>query len=102
MIHVHVHLQVLPEGLEEFLDETRRNAEASAQEPGVHRFDVLQDEADPAHVVLDEAYLDQAAADSHKETAHFARWAECAPRLLAEPWTRTLFRAVGSEGASPL
>ena len=40
----------------------------------MRRFDVLQDESDPAHVVLTEVYVDQAAADAHKQTPHYARW----------------------------
>ena len=61
MLVVHVHVQVKPEDLEAFLVESRRNAAASLEEPGVRRFDLLQDEADTTHVVLNEVYVDQAA-----------------------------------------
>jgi (4S)-4-hydroxy-5-phosphonooxypentane-2,3-dione isomerase len=97
MLVVHVHIQVRPEELDAFLVETRRNAAASLEEPGVRRFDVLQDEADPTHVVLSEAYVDQAAADAHKQTPHYARWAETAGEMLAEPRTRTRFIAAFPE-----
>ena len=52
MLVVHVHVRVRPADLEAFLAETRRNAAASLEEPGVRRFDVLQDEGDPGHVLL--------------------------------------------------
>lgn len=94
MLVVHISIRVLPDRLEEFLAETRRNAEASVQEPGIRRFDVLQDEADPAHVVLTEVYLDDAAVDAHRQTAHYARWRDAVEDMMAEPRQRTRFAAV--------
>jgi len=94
MLVVHVHVRVKPENLDAFLDETRRNAASSVQEPGVRRFDVLQDESDPAHVVLTEVYVDQSAADAHKQTAHYARWRDEVADMMAEPRASTRFAAV--------
>jgi quinol monooxygenase YgiN len=50
------------------------NASASVQEPGIARFDVLQDNDDPTHFVLVEIYRTQEATVAHKETAHYAAW----------------------------
>ena len=94
MLVVHVHIRVKPEHLDGFLAETYRNASASLQEPGVRRFDVLQDEADETHVVLGEVYVDQAAADAHKQTAHYARWQDAVAEMMAEPRNRTRFTSV--------
>src|ERR687884_737890 len=94
MLVVHVHVHVTPDDLAAFLDESRRNAAASLQEPGVRRFDVLQDEGDPAHVVLNEVYVDQAAADAHKQTPHYARWRDAVAGMMAEPRTSTRFGSV--------
>ena len=94
MLVVHVHVQVKPDDLEAFLAETRRNAAASVQEPGVRRFDVLQEEGDKTHVVLTEVYVDQSAADAHKETAHYARWRAAVAAMMAEPRASTGFSAV--------
>ena len=94
MLVVHVHVRVKPEHLDGFLAETQRNASASLREPGVRRFDVLQDEADGTHVVLNEVYLDQAAADAHKQTAHYARWQDAVAEMMTEPRTRTRFLSV--------
>ena len=94
MLVVHVHVRVRPADLEAFLAETRRNAAASLEEPGVRRFDVLQDEGDPGHVLLTEVYVDQAAADAHKQTAHYARWRDAVAGMMAEPRTSTRFAAV--------
>ena len=100
MLVVHVQVHVTPDDLEAFLVETRRNSEASLQEPGVRRFDVLQDEGDPAHVVLSEVYVDQAAADAHKQTAHYARWRDAVAGMMAQPRSSTRFSAVapGEDG----
>jgi (4S)-4-hydroxy-5-phosphonooxypentane-2,3-dione isomerase len=100
MLVVHVHVHVRPEDLEAFLAETRRNAAASLEEPGVRRFDVLQDQRDAAHVVLNEVYVDQAASDAHKQTAHYARWRESVAPMMAEPRASTRFAAIfpGEDG----
>jgi autoinducer 2-degrading protein len=94
MLVVHVHVHVRPDDVETFLAETRRNAAASLQEPGVRRFDVLQDEGDPAYVVLTEVYVDQAAADAHKQTPHYARWRDAVAGMMAQPRASTRFAAV--------
>ena len=100
MLVIHVHVAVKPDDVEPFLAETRRNAAASLQEPGVRRFDVLQEEGHPGHVVLNEVYVDQAAADAHKQTAHYARWQDAVVDMLAAPRARTRFTAVfpGDDG----
>jgi (4S)-4-hydroxy-5-phosphonooxypentane-2,3-dione isomerase len=94
MLVVHVHVQVKPDDVEAFLAETRRNAAASLQEPGVRRFDVLQEEGDNAHVVLTEVYVDQSAADAHKATTHYARWRDAVAPMMARPRSSRRFFAV--------
>ncbi|MFC3676751.1 putative quinol monooxygenase [Ferrovibrio xuzhouensis] len=44
---------------------------SSRAEPGNLRYDLWQDQADPARFVLDELYRDAAAVAAHRETAHF-------------------------------
>jgi (4S)-4-hydroxy-5-phosphonooxypentane-2,3-dione isomerase len=85
MLVVHVHVRVKPDGVAKFLDATLANAQNSVQEPGVLRFDVIQDQADPTHVVLVEVYRDDAAAAAHKETAHYAVWRDAVADLMAQP-----------------
>ena len=85
LLVVHVDIAVIPEQLAAFLDVTRENAEASRNEPGVVRFDVLSDRADPSHVVLVEVYRDDAAAAAHKETSHYQRWRDAVAPMMARP-----------------
>jgi autoinducer 2-degrading protein len=94
MLVVHVHVRIEPDDVEAFLAETRRNAAASLLEPGVRRFDVLQESHDRMHVVLNEVYVDQSAADAHKQTSHYARWRDAVAGMMAEPRTSTRFAAV--------
>ena len=94
MLVVHVHVRVKPADLDAFLPATLANARASVEEPGVLRFDVIQDEADPTHVVLVEVYRDADAAAAHKETAHYATWRDTVVDMMAEPRVRTQFSAL--------
>ena len=94
MLVVHVHARVRPERVAEFLDATEVNANASLGEPGVARFDVIQDQADPAHVVLVEVYRDDDAAAAHKRTPHYAAWRDAVADMMAEPRASTRFAAV--------
>lgn len=76
-----VHVRVLPEHAEAFLEATRANHVASVREPGNVRFDVLRSLDAPDRFVLYEWYVDEAAARAHKETPHYLAW-----RAAVEPW----------------
>ena len=49
------------------------------------------------HVVLTEVYVDQPAADAHKQTGHYARWRDAVAAMMAEPRTLSRFTAVFPE-----
>ena len=85
LLVVHVDVAVRPDRVAEFLAATEVNAAASRAAPGILRFDVLTDRADPAHVVLVEVYRDAAAADAHKQTAHYAEWRDAVTSMMARP-----------------
>jgi autoinducer 2-degrading protein len=95
---VHVHVQVKPEYVADFLAATVVNARASLAEPGVLRFDILQDDADPAHVVLAEVYRDADAAAAHKQTPHYAAWRDTVAEMMAQPREPVKFAAVFPTG----
>jgi autoinducer 2-degrading protein len=98
MLVVHVHVHVRPERVEAFLAATVINARASLAEPGVLRFDVIADHADPAHVVLVEVYRNEDAAAAHKQTPHYAIWRDTVAEMMAEPRAATKFSAVFPSG----
>jgi (4S)-4-hydroxy-5-phosphonooxypentane-2,3-dione isomerase len=85
MLVVHVHVRIRPERIGDFLAATVINARASLAEPGVLRFDVIQDQADPAHAVLVEVYRDDEASAAHKVTPHYATWRDTVAEMMAEP-----------------
>ncbi len=91
LLVVHVDVAVVPDQLEPFLAATEENAVASREEPGVVRFDVLSDRADPQHVVLVEIYRDEAAAAAHKDTPHYQRWRDAVAPMMARPRSSTRY-----------
>jgi quinol monooxygenase YgiN len=99
LVIVHVQVRVRPEGVEAFLRATRENAAHSLEEPGVARFDVVQDASDPARFVLVEAYRSAAAVAAHKETAHYRAWRDAVADLMAEPRSSRTFANVFPDGA---
>jgi (4S)-4-hydroxy-5-phosphonooxypentane-2,3-dione isomerase len=94
MLVVHVHARVRPERVEDFLAATRVNARASLAEPGILRFDVIQDQADPEHVVLVEVYRDDDAPAAHKLTPHYAAWRDSVAGMMAAPRASTRYSVV--------
>ena len=61
MLVVHVHVHVKPGCVEAFAAASLANARHSVREPGVARFDVVQQADDPTRFVLVEAYRSAAA-----------------------------------------
>lgn len=82
---VHVHVHVKPEFVEAFRKATIENAANSVEEPGIARFDVIQQADDPTRFVLIEVYRTAAAPGAHKETPHYKRWANTVMEMMAEP-----------------
>jgi quinol monooxygenase YgiN len=85
MMVIHIHVQVKPECVDAFKQATLANARASLQEPGVARFDVVQQQDNPARFVFVEVYRDAAAAAAHKETAHYPVWRDAVAPMMAAP-----------------
>jgi (4S)-4-hydroxy-5-phosphonooxypentane-2,3-dione isomerase len=82
---VHVHVHVKPEGIDAFRAATIDNARNSVQEPGVIRFEALQQADDPARFLLIEIYRTPDDQLKHRETAHYLRWRDAVADLMAEP-----------------
>ena len=80
-----VHVHVKPEKLDEFISITLENAQNSIQEPGITRFDFIQEADEPTRFVLIEAYHSPEDQLKHRETAHYARWRDLAADMMAEP-----------------
>jgi quinol monooxygenase YgiN len=94
MLVVHVHVHVKPECVEAFKAATLANATASVKEPGIARFDVVQQADDATRFVLVEVYRTPGAPPAHKETAHYATWRDTVAPMMAEPRTSVKFSNV--------
>jgi autoinducer 2-degrading protein len=85
MLVVHVHVHVKPESVEAFRQATIANARQSIKEPGIARFDLIQQADDPTRFVLIEAYRTVDDPARHKETAHYQAWRDAVAGMMAEP-----------------
>lgn len=91
MYIVHVFVQVKPEFIEQFKQVTLMNAKASIQEPGIARFDVLQEADNPESFVLVEVYRTKDDPARHRETAHYQQWRDVAEDMIATPRTKKVY-----------
>lgn len=85
MFIVHVFVHVEPDQVEAFKAASLENARNSVQEPGIARFDVIQQQDDPTRFVLVEVYRTPDDPAKHKETAHYATWRDTVADMMAEP-----------------
>ena len=99
MLMVHVHVRVKPESIAVFKAATLDNARQSICEPGIARFDVMQQADDPTRFVLVEAYRTPDAPAAHKETRHYAVWRDAVAPMMAEPRSGVKFESVFPEDA---
>ena len=91
MLVVHVHVQVKPEYIDAFRAATMENARQSVQEPGIARFDVVQQADDPTRFVLVECYRTADAPAAHKETAHYLCWRDSVADMMSVPRSSVKF-----------
>jgi quinol monooxygenase YgiN len=91
MYIVHVFAHIKPDRIEAFKAATIENARNSSLEPGVGRFDIIQQTDDSTRFVLLEAYRTPSDADRHKETVHYRLWRDTVADMMAEPRTSTKY-----------
>ncbi|MDZ7639760.1 MAG: antibiotic biosynthesis monooxygenase [Bryobacterales bacterium] len=91
MLIVEVSIRVKPEAADAFIAATLENVRQSVLEPGVARFDFIQQEDDPTRFQLVEVYRSADAPARHKETAHYQQWRDVVADMMAEPRTSVKF-----------
>lgn len=99
MLIIHVFVHVTPDAVDAFKAIALDNARNSVQEPGVIRFDVVQQEDDPTRFVLMEIYRAPDDQARHRETAHYARWRAAVEPMMAEPRYSVKYHALFPEPA---
>ncbi len=94
MFIVHVFARVKPDQVEAFRAATLENARNSIEEPGIARFDVIQQQDDSTRFVLVEVYRTSDDPARHKETAHYQKWRDTVADMMAEPRTSVKYTNV--------
>jgi quinol monooxygenase YgiN len=85
MLIVHVFVHVKENHIQAFQEATLQNAENSIREPGMARFDIIQQVDDPTRFILVEVYKTDDAPAKHKETEHYRTWRDRVEEMMAEP-----------------
>ncbi len=85
MFIVHVDVHVKPDCIDAFKKATLANARESVKEPGIARFDVVQQSDDPTRFVLVEVYRTPEDQLKHRETVHYLKWRDEVAVMMAEP-----------------
>ncbi len=94
MLAVHVDIRVKADCVERLIEATKENAKNSLKEPGIARFDLVQQQNDPTRFMLVEVYRDAEASVRHKETAHYARWRDTVADMMAVPRTSVKYETL--------
>ena len=94
MFIVHVFVHVKEDRIEDFKRATLENARNSVKEPGIARFDVVQQKDDPARFILVEVYRTNEDPAKHKETEHYSKWRDTVEEMMAEPRSSIKFTNV--------
>jgi autoinducer 2-degrading protein len=97
MLVIHIQIQVKPEFVEAFKQATIANARESVKEPGIVRFDFVQQQNDPTRFALVEVYRTPEANAAHKETKHYQLWRDTVETMMAAPRSRVTFTNIFPE-----
>jgi (4S)-4-hydroxy-5-phosphonooxypentane-2,3-dione isomerase len=85
MFIVHVFIKVKPDKIDSFIASTIENARNSKLEPGIARFDFIQQSDDNTKFVLVEVYRTPEEAKKHKDTPHYIKWRDAVEDMMIEP-----------------
>lgn len=84
MLIVHVFVSVKKDYIDAFREASLENAKNSVMEPGIARFDVIQQSDDPSKFLLVEVYRTPDDPGKHKETGHYKKWRDTVEKMMAE------------------
>jgi len=91
MFIVHVFIHVKPDAIEAFKTATLANVKKSLKEPGIARFDFIEQSDNPCRFVLVEVYRTSDDAGKHKETPHYTEWRDAVAPMMEESRTSTRY-----------
>lgn len=99
LLIVHVAIHVRPDDVDAFIAASTANALASIREPGIVRFDLVQQDDDPTRFLLIEIYRTPDDPARHKATPHYAAWRDAVEPMMAEPRRSVKYRALVPDAA---
>lgn len=97
MIRVHVFISVKEEYISRFKEATIENARNSFEEPGVVRFEVIQQQDAPSEFVLEEVYMSSDDQLKHRETDHYKKWKQTTATMIAKPYAIINYNSIWPE-----
>jgi len=94
-----VFLEINPADMPKFMEAIKENGAASVKEPGCRTFNIHVSAKDPNQVFLYEVYDNAAALESHRQTAHFKKYAATTKDMVtkrdARPMTSVAMNSKG-------
>jgi quinol monooxygenase YgiN len=91
---VNVYVHVKKEYIQDFITVTVEHAFNGNQEPGITRFDLIQEQSNPQKFMLVEVYKDVNAPAAHIETDHYKKWRDTVEPMMAGRRSQIKFAAV--------
>jgi quinol monooxygenase YgiN len=88
------HVDFIPPKKDEGIAALRATVEASRQEDGNLRYDILQQGNRPNHLTLVEAWRDQRALEAHEAASHTARFRDISTPMSGALFDQRLYRAI--------
>ncbi len=94
MVIIQVYVRVKEPDIDAFISATIKNAGSSIKEPGVVRFDLMQESDDPQAFLLTEIYQNDEAPLAHKRTDHYHIWRETVADMMQQPRKGVKYTAI--------
>jgi len=85
-----IDLDIVPAEIEKFKAALMENAAASVKEPGCREFNIHVLASNPNHIFIYEVYDNEAAAQAHRQTDHFKKYAGITGNMVAKREVRIL------------
>ena len=70
-----IDLDIAPAEMDKYLAAVKENGAATIKEPGCREYNIMVSTTNPNHVFLFEVYDNDAAAQAHRATEHFKKYA---------------------------
>jgi quinol monooxygenase YgiN len=85
-----VDLVVVPSEMPKFLEAIKENGANAVKEPGCREFNITVLASNPNHVFLYEVYDNEAALETHRQTAHFKKYQAATTGMIADRSVRAM------------